>query len=167
MPATAQSTHLFSTKIDLPEKSRQALVKLLNQQLADTTDLYTQTKQAHWNVKGMNFYQLHLLFDDLAKEVFEFQDLIAERATALGGYATGTVKMAAASSTLPDYPREAVDGREHLEALIARYSTYAAATRKAIDAADELHDRDTSDLFTQVSREIDKSLWFLESHLQK
>jgi starvation-inducible DNA-binding protein len=158
---------MFSTKIDLPEKSRQASVKVLNQQLADTTDLYTQTKHAHWNVKGMHFYQLHLLFDDLAKEVIEYQDLIAERATALGGYAAGTLRMSAASSALPEYPTDAVDGSDHLKALIARYSAYGAATRKAIETTDELRDRDTSDLFTQISRGIDKSLWFLESHLQK
>ena len=167
MAVAATKAHFFSTKIDIPEKSREALIKLCNQQLADTTDLYTQTKHAHWNVKGMQFYQLHTLFDDLAKEILEYQDTIAERATALGGYATGTCRMAAGGSTLAEYPKEATDGREHLLALIDRFSTYAATTRKAIEQADALQDRDTSDIFTEVSRGIDKNLWFLESHLQK
>ncbi len=167
MPVAATAVHMFSTKIDLPEKARERMVKVLNQQLADTSDLYQQCKQAHWNVKGMHFHQLHLLFDDLGKEVLEYVDLIAERATALGGYALGTLRMAAASSSLPEYPADAVDGREHLQALISRFSHYAASTRKGIDAADEAHDRDTADLFTQISRGIDKSLWFLEAHLQK
>jgi starvation-inducible DNA-binding protein len=115
----------------------------------------------------MHFYQLHLLFDDLAKEIIEYQDLIAERATTLGGYASGTCRMAANGSTLPEYPKDATDGREHLQALIDRFSQYAATTRRAIDQADELNDRDTSDIFTEISRGIDKNLWFLESHVQK
>jgi starvation-inducible DNA-binding protein len=142
------------------------MIELCNQQLADSFDLYSQTKQAHWNVKGKDFYQLHLLFDSLAAEVLEHVDLIAERATALGGFATGTARMAAANSTLPEYPTDAVDGPEHVRALVERYAAYAASTRRAIDTATEAEDQSTADMFTEVSRETDKSLWFLEAHLQ-
>jgi starvation-inducible DNA-binding protein len=117
-------------------------------------------------VKGPNFFQLHQLFDQLAAEVFPFMDLIAERATALGGFAMGTVRMAAASSVLPEYPVEAVDGQRHLKALIDRYAAFTANIRKAIDIADERHDRSTADLFTEISRTADKQLWFLEAHVQ-
>ena len=101
MPATKTATATLPTHIDLPETDREPLIELLNKRLADTADLYSQVKQAHWNVKGLDFFQLHQLFDQLAGEVFPYIDLIAERATALGGVATGTVRMAAASSTLP------------------------------------------------------------------
>jgi len=142
------------------------MVKLLNGRLADTADLYSQVKQAHWNVKGSDFYQLHELFDQLAGEVFPFIDLIAERATALGGLAMGTVRMATANSALPEYPLEATDGAGHLKALIDRYAVFTANIRKAIDAADEHHDKATADVFTEISRTADKQLWFLEAHVQ-
>ena len=166
MTATKTTTPTFPTHVDLPEGDRQTLIELLNGRLADTADLYSQVKQAHWNVKGPNFFQLHLLFDQLAGEVFPFIDLIAERATALGGVALGTVRMAADSSTLPEYPLEAAEGQRHLKALIDRYAVYTSAIRKAIDIADEHHDLSTADIFTEISRVADKQLWFLEAHLQ-
>jgi starvation-inducible DNA-binding protein len=166
MTATKTVTPTFPTHIDLPENDRQPLIELLNGRLADTADLYSQIKQAHWNVKGPNFFQLHLLFDQLAGEVFPFIDLIAERATALGGVAMGTVRMAAENSVLPEYPVEAAEGQRHLKALIERYAVYTANIRKAIDVADERHDRSTADLFTEISRAADKEMWFLEAHVQ-
>jgi starvation-inducible DNA-binding protein len=166
MPATKTALQTFPTHIDLPENDRRPMIELLNGRLADTADLHSQIKQAHWNVKGPNFFQLHLLFDQLAGEVFPYIDLIAERATALGGVAMGTARMAAATSTLPEYPLAATDGEKHLKALIERFGEYAASVRKAIDIADEHKDRDTADLFTEVSRTVDKQLWFLEAHVQ-
>ena len=159
-------SRVFSTRIDLPPASRESAIALLNQHLADTFDLGSQIKQAHWNVKGPNFIALHELFDDLAESVEEYVDLIAERATALGGYALGTARMAAAASRLPEYPVEAVDGKQHVEALVARFAALGKTTRAAIDASNEFSDADTADLFTEVSRGIDKHLWFLEAHLQ-
>jgi starvation-inducible DNA-binding protein len=141
------------------------MITLLNQQLADTFDLYSQTKQAHWNVKGMNFIQLHKLFDDLAEDILKYVDEIAERATALGGYAEGTARMAAANSTLPEFPTEIVDGRQVVEVLAERYAKYAASSRAAIETAMEDEDQATADLFIEISRAMDQHLWFLEAHL--
>jgi starvation-inducible DNA-binding protein len=165
MPATTAGP-VFQTHIDLAPDARQRLVEVLNRQLAATLDLYTQTKQAHWNVKGKEFFQLHELFDQLAAHVFPFIDTIAERAAALGGYATGTARMAAQGSFLPEYPREAVDGRQHVEALIERFARYTAENRKALDAAQNDDDQATADLFTEIARSVDKDLWFLEANLQ-
>jgi starvation-inducible DNA-binding protein len=153
---------------DLPEKGLLPVIQLLNERLADTTDLYSQIKQADWNVKGLNFFKLHELFDQLADEVLPFIDMIAERATALGGLAMGTVRMAASNSTLPEYPVEATDGQEHLKALIDRYAVFTTSIRKAsvrlnrIDMADEHHDKYTADLFTELSRTADMQLSLLE-----
>jgi starvation-inducible DNA-binding protein len=166
MPTTKIAALTFPTHMDIPESDRQLLIELLNGRLADTADLYSQIKQAHWNVKGPNFFQLHQLFDQLAAEVFPYIDLIAERATALGGVAMGTARMAAATSTLPEYPVEATEGQRHLKALTDRYAIFSANIRKAIDLADERHDRDTADLFTEISRTADKQLWFLEAYVQ-
>ena len=156
----------FPTHIDIPREAREGLVKLLNDHLADTTDLYTQAKQAHWNVKGPQFYQLHLLFDLVAGELLEYVDLIAERITTLGGTAYGTARMAAAATRLPEFPLTAVEGREHRESIIERYGLLATTTREAIDRSNAYNDADTADLFTQVSRGLDLRLWFLEAHLQ-
>jgi starvation-inducible DNA-binding protein len=161
-----QTKRTFSTRIDIVEASREELVQLLNARLADTFDLYSQLKQAHWNVKGSDFIQLHKLYDDVAESVLEYVDMIAERATALGGLARGTARMAAAASTLDEYPIGAVEGMDTVSAIADRLAAYGASVRAAIDAAVDLHDQDTADLFTEVSRAIDKHLWFIEAHLQ-
>lgn len=157
---------LHATSIDLPGKTRVLLVDMLNQSLADTFDLHSQVKQAHWNVKGPHFYQLHTLFDEIATELLSFVDELAERATTLGGTARGTVRMASDASSLPDYPDDIASGMDHVEALIERFALYTRLTRECIDKAAEMGDADTADLYTEVSRSVDKRLWFLEAHTQ-
>jgi starvation-inducible DNA-binding protein len=95
----------------------------------------------------------------------EYVDLVAERVTALGGTALGTVRIAASESILPEYNLDVVDGIEHITALADRYAAYGKHIRAAIDATDNLGDADTADLYTEISRNIDKRLWFLEAHL--
>jgi starvation-inducible DNA-binding protein len=157
---------MHETRIDLPADARMKLVDLLNRQLADTLDLYTQAKHAHWNVKGTDFIQLHELYDEIAGHLVGFADLIAERATSLGGTAAGTARRAVAASTIVEFPDGLVEGTGVTAALADRVSAYAASTRRAIAEADDLGDASTADLFTEVSREVDKDLWFLEAHLQ-
>ena len=157
---------MFKTKSDIPEAIRVKVVELLNARLADCIDLQTQTKQAHWNVKGPNFIALHELFDQINEAVEDYVDDIAERAVQLGGIAEGTARMVAKRSSLAEYPAMAVDGRSHVEALSSALAAFGAAARKGIDQANELGDLDTADLFTEISRGIDKWLWFVEAHLQ-
>ena len=164
---TGSSGRMFKTRNDLPLKARQTSVGLLNQALADLSDLYSQTKQAHWNVKGLEFFQLHELFDEMAAEVLAHTDEVAERTTALGGVATGTVRMAAANSKLPEMDIELTSGEDFLVALSDRYAQAANFIRDAIDQTDEAGDADTADLFTEVSLNLDKRLWFLEAHITK
>ena len=166
MATNQVKTLQYKSHINIPSEKRTQLIGMLNQHLADTIDLHAQVKQAHWNVKGMNFYQLHLLFDELATELTGFIDLLAERVTTLGGIAQGTVRIAATTSVLPEYPLAAIDGKEHISALVKRYSQYGSRLRIAIDDSDALGDKDTADLYTEVSRAIDMRLWFLEAHLQ-
>ena len=161
-----QTQRTFSTRIDIADSSRDELVELLNARLADTFDLYSQLKQAHWNVKGNDFIQLHELYDTIAESVLEYVDTIAERATALGGLALGTARMAAAASTLDEYPADAVAGMDTVAAIADRLGVYGASARAAIEAALELDDQDTADLFIEVSRATDKHLWFVEAHQQ-
>lgn len=164
--ATSQKNRTFRTQVDIPAKKREQLVEMLNQHVADTLDLYSHAKQAHWNLKGKDFFQLHELTDKLASELITVVDDLAERATSLGGYVFGTVRMAAQATELPEYPSDLVDGLDHISALVERVGQYANRIRAAIDASDDLEDKTTADLYTQVSRMIDQQLWFLEAHLQ-
>ncbi len=156
----------FKTRNDLPANTREAMVTLLNQQLANLVDLHSQTKHAHWNVKGEQFIALHKLFDELAEALEDYIDDIAERAVALGGYARGTLRMAASSSEVAEFPEDVVNSLSVTEALAERYAHAAKAVRAAIDVATRANDIDTADLLTDVSRGLDKWLWFLEAHLQ-
>lgn len=165
MATKARTT--FETRNDLPAENREKLIELLNARLADSFDLYSQLKQAHWSVRGPDFIQLHELYDTVAESVLGFVDEIAERATALGGLATGTVRMAAEASALDEYSLEATSGPDTVDVVADRLAAYGAAVREAIDTADsELGDMDTSDMFTEISRTIDKHLWFVEAHQQ-
>ncbi len=155
-----------TTQNDLSNKIRARVVELLNERLVDAIDLQSQVKQAHWNVKGPSFIALHELFDKIAGELGGHIDDIAERAVQLGGTALGTVRIAAANSGLKEYPSNIFAGRDHIKALAAALSSFGELVRKAIDQADKAGDNNTADLFTGVSRSIDKSLWFVEAHGQ-
>jgi starvation-inducible DNA-binding protein len=149
---------MYTTRNDLAESVRAAMVQLLNRGLADAIDLQLQAKQAHWNVRGPHFYSLHKLFDEVVDQAAEFGDEIAERVAALGGVAEGTLGAVAPRSSLPAYSLTLRDGRDHVEALANALAAFGKQARSAGDA-------DTADLFTQVSRETDKLLWFVEAHL--
>jgi starvation-inducible DNA-binding protein len=156
----------YETENDIPKAAREALNTLMNQRLADAIDLQTQLKQAHWNVKGPHFIGLHELFDQINEAVEDYVDLIAERIVQLGGIAEGTVRVAAGRSRLDEYPLAIADGASHVEAVARALSTFGREARATIDEADGLEDADTADIFTEISRGIDKWLWFVEAHTQ-
>jgi starvation-inducible DNA-binding protein len=156
----------FTSRLDLSDHVRKHACGLLQARLSDALDLEAQAKQAHWNVKGPHFLQLHELFDRLHGDIEDFVDLLAERITALGRVADGRIATTAANSTLYGYPLEAAGGEAHLKALSASLAAFGKAARAAIGEAETIGDADTADLFTQISRETDKQLWLLEAHLQ-
>ncbi len=163
---TDEAPQTYETENDIAPNRRLALNELMNQRLADAVDLQMQMKQAHWNVKGPSFIGLHELFDKVAEAVEDYVDLIAERIVQLGGVAEGTVRMAASRTRLPEYSTEISEGMAHVEAVARALSTFGQAARSTIDEANALDDADTADLFTEVSRGIDKWLWFVEAHSQ-
>src|SRR5262245_46948056 len=136
---------MFKTKNDLSQANRVKLVELLNARLADCVDLQTQTKHAHWNVKGPNFIALHELFDKINAKVENYVDDLAERAVQLGGVAAGTARMVANRSSLPEYPANAVNGPSHVKALSSALAIFGKAVRKAINESNDLGDLDTAD----------------------
>lgn len=158
---------MHKTRNDLPETTRKKVIQLLNDRLADAIDLATQIKQAHWNVKGPHFIGLHELFDKIYETVVEAVDEIAERAVQLGGTALGTARIVAKSSSLKEYPSDIYTCKDHVNALADALAQFGKSVRESSDQADELNDADTSDLFTSISRTIDKYLWFVEAHEQE
>jgi starvation-inducible DNA-binding protein len=157
---------MFDTRIDLSISIREKIAPLLQAQLADSVDLFTQIKQAHWNVKGPAFIALHELFDRIAEVVEEQADMLAERLTAIGARADGTARIAATHSTLAEYPLDTMDGMAHVAAVADKLAAFGKSVRSCIDRATRLGDADSADLFTEVSREIDRNLWLVEAHLQ-
>jgi starvation-inducible DNA-binding protein len=164
--AGADTARLYPTKNDLPAATRAEVIPLLNQRLADCIDLQTQCKQAHWNVKGPHFIALHKLFDEINEDVEEYVDLLAERAVQLGGIAEGTVGIVAKRSSLIDYPLTLVTGEEHVAALSDALAAFGRTVRIGIEEMDELEDADSADILTEISRGVDKWLWFVEAHQQ-
>ncbi len=156
-----------TTKNDLKSNVKKVSIEILNARLAEAIDLALITKQAHWNVKGPQFIAVHEMLDGFRKDLDEHVDTIAERVVQLGGTALGTVQAVAAASTLPAYPTDIYSIRDNLAALIDRYAATAKSARAAIEEADEAGDADAADIFTAYSRALDKSLWFLEAHIQE
>lgn len=161
------SNLLHKTKISLSEKKRVELIAMLNKTLACTTDLYAQLKQAHWNVKGPEFIGLHNLFDEVADVVEDQIDIIAERATSLGGTALGTIQEAVKNTCLRPYPVDIFTAKEHLEHLTHNFAILGELSRNNAKEAEELGDVATGDVYIALTRELDKNLWFFEAHLQR
>jgi starvation-inducible DNA-binding protein len=157
---------VYPTKNDLPEATRLEVIALLNQRLADSIDLQTQCKQAHWNVKGPTFIALHKLFDEIYGDVGEYVDLIAERIVQLGGIAEGTVGVVEGRSTIVDYPLTLSTGAEHVAALSDALAMFGRTVRVGIEEMNELQDAGSADILTEISRGVDKWLWFVEAHQQ-
>lgn len=153
------------TRNSLAQKTRRQSIDILQPALVTLFDLYSQVKQAHWTVRGPNFIGLHELFDKIAGEVLEHLDEVAERIAQLGGTPIGTARASAAMSALEEYPIKATASVQHVKAVSDRLAHAGALIRSSIDAADKAGDADTADLFTQISRSLDKSLWFVEAHL--
>ena len=157
---------MYRSPSELPEESRTTIANALNALLADGLDLHSQTKVAHWNIKGPQFIALHEMIDGFRTDLDEHIDTMAERVVQLGGTAIGITQAVAHSTTLTPYPTDIYAAADHLVALTERYAKVASAVRAAIDKTDSAGDVDTADLFTSFSRALDKNLWFLEAHLQ-
>ncbi len=153
------------TRNTLAENIRAQSVELLNKHLAAAIDLHAQMKQAHWNVRGLSFIAIHELFDKVSVEAENYSDLIAERAGGLGGTAHGTVQMAAERSYLVPYPLGIADENQHIFAVAGALAAFGQSVREAIDQSAAIGDADTADLFTEISRDADHQLWFVESHV--
>jgi starvation-inducible DNA-binding protein len=166
-PKTKSGVHNHETRNDTKSNAKRVSLDALQARLADGIDLSLVIKQAHWNLKGPQFIGIHLMLDGFRTELDDYNDKVAERITQLGGTARGTVQAVDKETGLAPYPLDTYAIADHLAALIDRYAVYASAVRKNIDDTDDAGDAGTSDLFTEISRGVDKQLWFLEAHVQE
>jgi starvation-inducible DNA-binding protein len=144
-------------------KAQERLVRGLNLNLANLTSMAAAYKQAHWNVQGPGFAQLHQLFDRFADQTREYADLVAERAVTLRGTAHGTLEGAAKGTTLYPFPLEEHREDVLLKALVERAVAAIAEIRKGIDGSEE--DLPTQDVYIEIARGLEKQEWMLRSHL--
>ena len=152
--------------IDLKANAKSAVIDVLNARLADAIDLALITKQAHWNLKGPNFIAVHEMLDPMRAAIDNHVDIIAERIAQLDGIALGTSQVVAKATKLAAYPTDIRESTEHLAALAERYAALANQVREDIDTTDEAGDADAADILSAFSRELDKNLWFIKSHLE-
>jgi starvation-inducible DNA-binding protein len=159
----ARATTATQTLPGLDEALRDRLVIELNRSLAGLTDLAAAYKQAHWNVLGMDFAQLHALFDQFADQTREYMDMVAERAVTIGGTAHGTIQAAVEQTLLPPFPVEERDQVQLLTELVERLDALTAELRHAMDAAAD--EAATEDVYIEVVRGLEKQRWMLQAHL--
>lgn len=146
---------------ELDQGVRTRMIDVLNANLSNVISLTLAVKQAHWNLKGRGFIGVHELLDDVADRLRENADLMAERAVILGGFARGTLEVAAQDTDMAPYPVEESDITAHIEALKERFMAVGGIVRQGMSAADEAGDEDTADILTEVSRALDKDAWFI------
>ncbi len=165
--SSGKGVRMHETRNNTESNARKVSLDTLQGRLADGIDLALVIKQAHWNLKGPQFIGVHLMLDGFRDELDDHNDKVAERITQLGGTARGTVQAVVGETKLAAYPLDTYKVGDHLAALIDRYAVYGNAVRENIDETDEAGDAGTSDLFTEISRAVDKNLWFLEAHVQE
>ncbi|MBX0305884.1 DNA starvation/stationary phase protection protein Dps [Haloarcula salinisoli] len=165
-PPSTMGGQQFPVRSNLPDEVRATSIDLLNQTLADLSAVTMQLKHAHWNVKGIEFYQLHELFEDLYEDFEPHIDAVAERASALGGRPIGTAGAVAQQTTIPPLSHDRVDGQSMLREVADRLAVLDANLYQHIETANQQGDLDTADLLNEVSRDVTKAQWFVESHLQ-
>jgi starvation-inducible DNA-binding protein len=155
------------TKNNLKSNAKSVAIEVLNARVADCIDLALLTKQAHWNLKGAHFIGVHEMLDGFRTQLDDYVDTMAERIVQLGGTALGTTQTTVKGTTLSPYPVDIYTIPDHLHALIDRYGKAANNVRESIDQTAEAGDTGSADIFTEVSRGLDKALWFLEAHVQE
>jgi len=158
--------HLVHMPIALSREVCEQSVDNLNQLLADTMTLRDMYKKHHWQVLGLTFYQLHLIFDKHFKEQSELVDTIAERIQLLGGISIAMAPDIAERTIIPRVPR----GREavpvQMSRLLHAHETILREGRAMARIAADSGDEGTNDVIvSEIVRTNELQAWFIAAHL--
>jgi starvation-inducible DNA-binding protein len=138
----------------------------LQQVLVDLIELHLQGKQAHWNVVGRNFRDLHLQLDELVDVAREASDTIAERMRALDATPDGRSDTVAAATTLPKCPEGEQDTAAVVD-FIANHIYAAVGTVRSVHDAVVAADPSTADLLHQIIDSLEKLAWMIKAENRK
>lgn len=156
---TAFAKHSAAVQSD----QRLAAAEQLQGLLVDLTDLSLQGKQAHWNVRGAGFRELHLQLDELVDTARKHADVMAERCLALGVAADGRLRTLASDTHLDPFPEGRIDGRSVIDLIVNRLETISEAGRRQLIRLGEI-DPVSQDLVIQALDDFEKQLWMFDAH---
>ncbi|OAZ04997.1 Dps family protein [Flavobacterium succinicans] len=157
----------MKTAIGISESHRQAVANELSKILADETVLYIKTKNAHWNVEGIDFYDKHKFFETQFGQLDEIIDSVAERIRSIGHYPPATLKLYLSLTHLTEQERSQNDSLAFIKELLGDHESIIIILREHIKSfANEFHDLGTSDFMTGLMETHEKMAWFLRSHLK-
>ena len=143
-----------------------ALAESLQRVLVDLIELHLQGKQAHWNVVGTNFRDLHLQLDEVVDFAREASDTVAERLRALDAVPDGRSDTVASTTSLPDFPAYEHSTGEVVDLVTARVYAAVDTIRSVHDTVDA-EDPSTADILHQLIDGLEKQGWLLKSENRK
>ncbi len=156
------------TTIGIKKANRKAVVEMLQQLLADEFLLYTKTRNAHWNVEGIDFHAMHVFFEEEYNKLEVFIDQIAERIRMLGFYSPGTLAEFLELSHLVENTPESNSSRSYISQLLKDHDTIIKFIRKSIgDNAEAHNDEGTADFITGILQEHEQMSWMLRASLKE
>lgn len=154
---------LIQPNIGLDSDVRLPIIKILNHTLSNEAVLALKTRNAHWNVRGVNFFELHILFDTQYKQLNDISDEVAERVRIVGGIAIGSFAEFLTHTKLEERPGEVPDVLH----LLADHETIIRYLHDDIrKCSDDYEDEGTVDLLVSVMRIHEKMAWMLRSYIE-
>lgn len=154
------------THYTLTDEIRFQSIELLNLNLANSIDLYTQLKCAAWNVQIIGITNIKHLFEINSKSVLEFENILADRINALGGNSYCNVQFVSANSVLIPYELGIAPEKEHGFAISSSMAAFSQAISNAISISLKNQDFTTADIFSNILRIIDAAIRRLSMHLE-
>ena len=155
----------MTPNIEIDENHLKEGELLLNTLLADEYVLYTKTRNAHWNIQGQNFIELHKFFENQYQTLNIIIDDVAKRVRALGHFALGSLKDFIAVTRLNENNRDFTDQNHIIQSLLENHESLIRSLRKDITATAEHRDLGTADFMTGLLEQHEKMSWMLRAHL--
>lgn len=142
------------------------LIADLQRVLVDLIQLHLQGKQAHWNVVGKNFRDLHLQLDEIVEEAREFSDTVAERLRGLHAAPDGRSSTVDATSSLPEYPRGEIDTATTVDLITERLGAVVTTMREVHDEVDDA-DPSSADILHAIIARLEQLAWMVSAENRK